>query len=99
MQQIAINHPLGAVEFDAVVHAALLGPAIFDDGDTSILELQDDDGIVVATGALGVQDALTSGEHALGLRLAEHPARPLDAVAAHIHDGPAAGPLYIVEPV
>ena len=39
MQQIAINHPFGAVEFDAVVHATLLGPAIFDDGDASILEL------------------------------------------------------------
>ena len=86
MKQVTVDHAFSAVEFDAVVHAALLGPAIFDHGDAAPFELDDDDGIVFALGAFGVEDALAVRHHAFGFRLAVHPASPLDSVAAHIHE-------------
>ena len=99
VKQVTVDHAFGAIKFDAVVHAALLGPAIFDHGDAAPFELDDDDGIVFTFGAFGVEDPLAVRHDALGLWLAVHPAGPLDAVAAHIHERAAARALDVIEPV
>src|SRR5439155_26502943 len=99
VQQVAIDHTFRAIEFDAIVHSALLRPAILDDSNAAAFELEDDYRVVLDFGTLRVQNALAVRHHAFRFRFVKHPARPLDAVTTHVHNRAAPGAAHVVEPV
>ena len=56
MEQVGVDHAVGAVDLGAVVHAAGLGPALLGHADRAAAELDDDDRVVVAAGLVAVDE-------------------------------------------
>ena len=84
-EEVGIGHALVAVDLDAVVHAAVLGPAVLRHAGNAVFKFHDGYRIVIAVGNLFVEHGLHIGIDALGLGSARHPAEPCHGMAAHVH--------------
>src|SRR5204863_10028535 len=86
-EQIRVHHAASATDLDAILQAAELRPTVLDDPDTAAGEFDEADGVLFAAGAIAVKDpAPHLGED--GHRFlfeTEHPSKPGEAVAAHVH--------------
>ena len=65
--------------------------------DDAVVEFEDQDRVVVAVGLVAVDLGAHLGVDGLDRRPAEHPAKELDGVAAHVHGDAAAGALDVPE--
>src|SRR5262249_2208797 len=96
--QVAIDHAVGAVDFERVLDAAALGPAILDEANGAALEFDDAGGIIFALGAAGMHVGIHRSYNRFYFRLAQDPPRALRPVAAHVKKGAAARALHVPKP-
>src|SRR5215208_2117357 len=81
-----------------IIHTATLCPAIFDHGDLVAFIFDNGIGMIFAFGLILMDILSHKSSHALDLWLAQHPARVLDGMAAHIQHYTAAGTVHVPEP-
>src|SRR5687767_10749440 len=78
----------------------MFGPAVFSHADGSSIKFHDDQRVIFAFGSSLVEERVHGGHHTQGSwPPSEHPSKPGQAMAAHIHQGSSAGLLKIIKPV
>jgi hypothetical protein len=99
LHHVAVAGAGAALDVEAVVHPARLGPAALDHAHAVAREADGDQGAVLQVGAVAVHERAQRGGDALDGGLVVQPADDLDAVAAHVHHHAAARERALPEPV